>query len=289
MRIFGTLFLVLIVMSIKAQDHTVELPIQLSDNSVKWPIAEREYYSEVWMTQVVTNVSTPSMEVYLPDSDSSSGTAVIIAPGGGLYAQSIENEGREVAKWFVERGVAAFVLKYRLVPTGQDGTMDIMTDGENGIREKTSFIFPLAISDGLMAITHVRENAQKYGVNANQIGFMGFSAGGAVTMGVGYNYQSAADRPDFIAPVYAWTTMYPVQDVPEDAPPMFVICAADDPLDLAPGNVELYTSWYTAEKPVELHMYQKGGHGFGMKKQDLPVDGWISAMGSWMAEYGWMK
>ena len=114
---------------------------------------------------------------------------------------------------------------------------------------------------------------------------MGFSAGGAVTMGVAYNYDKE-NRPDFIVPVYPWTTALPVQVAPKDAPPMLVICASDDPLGLASGSIELYSSWLTAQKTVGLHMYAKGGHGFGMKKQNLPSDNWIQLFYDWSIAEG---
>jgi len=202
----------------------------------------------------------------------SNGTSVIIAPGGGLYALSIESEGTAVAKWLNEQGITAFVLKYRLVPTGEDGVQEITEEGNTDpkrIGERVAPVLPLSIADGLSAISYVRSNASALKLNPNKIGFMGFSAGGAVTMGVTYNY-SKANRPDFIVPIYPWTTVLPVQAAPENAPPMLVICATDDPLGLASGSVELYTSWLKAQKSVGLHMYTKGGHGFGMKEQGLP-------------------
>jgi len=144
---------------------------------------------------------------------------------------------------------------------------------------------PYSVKDGLNALAYVREHASEFGVDPNKIGFMGFSAGGAVTLGVAYNYE-AASRPDFLVPVYPWTTAYPVGEVPEDAPPLLVICATDDPLQLAPGSVELYTSWLEAGKPAGLHMYARGGHGFGMKKQGLPSDDWIQRFYEWALAEG---
>ena len=121
---------------------------------------------------------------------------------------------------------------------------------------------------------HLVKNSPK------KIGFMGFSAGGAVTMGVVYNYTEA-NRPDFIVPVYPWTSAYPVQETPVDAPPMLVVCSSDDPLGLATGSVELYSYWLKSGKITGLHMYAKGGHGYGMKKQNLPSDHWIERFYDW--------
>lgn len=265
--------------SLFAQQY-IELPHETPPN-VQWEGGEKEYFSDIWQTQVVTNVSTPTMEVFAPENPN--GTSVIVAPGGGLYALSIESEGNLVAQWLAERGITAFVLKYRLVPTGADGVQEITQKGATNpmqIMQRVAPVLPFSVQDGLNAIDHVRSNAEKYGLDPNKIGFMGFSAGGAVTMGVAYNYNEK-NRPDFLVPVYPWTTAQPVQTVPKDAPPMLIICATDDPLGLAAGSIELYSSWLKENKTVGLHMYSKGGHGFGMKQQNLPSDDWIQRFYDW--------
>ncbi len=262
-----------------AAQEIVQLP-KTADTEINWQNPEREFFSQVWTTQVVTNVSQPTMEVFRPSPENNTGTAVIVAPGGGLYALSIINEGTAVAKWLVDKGITAFVLKYRLVPTGEDGTAEVMTTLPTVVLEKAGKLLPYAITDGLNAVAHVRENATQYGVQPDKIGFLGFSAGGAVTMGVGYGYE-AANRPDFLVPVYAWTDAQPVEEPKSDAPPMFIICATDDPLDLAKGSIALYTSMQQAQIGVELHMYAKGGHGFGMHGQGLPSDTWIQRFYDW--------
>jgi len=279
------LFCVLIAMGMATAQEIVELPHKTPDG-ISWEGNEKQYYSKIWQNEVVTNVSLPTMQVYRPES--ANGTSVIIAPGGGLYALSILSEGNHVAEWLNKKGITAFVLKYRLVPTGEDGVQEI-TDLANTnpmeIGMRVQPVLPFSIADGLAAISHVRKNAEKYGVAPNKIGFMGFSAGGAVTMGVGYNY-SDADRPDFLVPVYPWTDVLPPKDAPSDAPPMLIVCATDDPLGLASGSIELYSKWFAAKKPVGLHMYAKGGHGFGMKKQGLPSDSWIQRFYDWSVAEG---
>lgn len=265
--------------SIYAQ-NIIPIPHETSEN-ITWVGEEKEYFSDIWQTPVVTNVSVPTMELFQPENPN--GVSVIIAPGGGLYALSIESEGTAVAKWLNKKGITAFVLKYRLVPTGEDGVKEISEEGATNpqrIGERVAPVMPLSIADGLSAITYVRSNASSLKLDPSKIGFMGFSAGGAVTMGVTYNYGEA-NRPDFIVPVYPWTTVLPVQPAPKNAPPMLVICASDDPLGLASGSVELYSSWLKIQKPVGLHMYAKGGHGFGMKKQGLPSDDWIQLFYDW--------
>ncbi|NJB37560.1 alpha/beta hydrolase [Croceivirga sp. JEA036] len=244
---------------------------------------EKEYFSNIWQTQVVTNVAMPSLEVFRPNPAINTGTAVIVAPGGGLYGLSINSEGRDVGKWLADKGITAFVLRYRLVPTGDDGVQEISELGQTNpakiVTEVTKYI-PLSIKDGLNAIEYVRNNAETYGIVKNKIGFMGFSAGGAVTVGVSQNYTKAS-RPDFLVPVYYWSTVLLPLPPKTDAPPMLLVCATDDPLQLASGSIALYNTYLHAGKSVALHMYAKGGHGFGMKTQNLPSDKWIDRFYDW--------
>ena len=259
-------------------------------DSIKWSQQEKEYFSPIWNTQVVTNVSQPTLTVYAPTAEAANGTAVIIAPGGAFHALSINSEGIDVAKWLNARGVTAFVLKYRLVPTGDDGVKEAMMKMGNlkKLDEDNAALVPLAIADGLAAVTYVRKHAAEFGVSPTRIGLMGFSAGGTVTSGVAFNY-TAESRPDFIAPIYAYLGALKEAAVPKDAPPMFVAAATDDQLKLAPDSITLYSKWLTAAKPVEIHMYSRGGHGFGMRKQNLPSDQWIERFGEWLQVQGLLK
>lgn len=281
MKKYVLLIIIIGGINISISQEIVNLPYDKPTETV-WQGGEKEYFSDIWQTQVVTNVSIPTMQVFRAENPN--GTSVIVAPGGGLYALSINSEGNDVAKWLNKKGITAFVLKYRLVPTGDDGVKEIMEVGDK-LGEKVDPVLPLSVADGLSAISHVRKNAEAYGVNPTKIGFMGFSAGGAVTMGVTFNYTKV-NRPDFIVPVYPWTTVMGEYEVPADAPPMLVVCATDDPLGLAQGSVDLYSSWLKNSKTTGLHMYSKGGHGFGMKKQGLPSDGWISRFHEWSIAEG---
>lgn len=284
-----TIILVFLIASLPMlAQRIVDLPYE-SNPDVSWNTQEREYYSDIWQTEVVTNVSVPRMEVY--EAAEPNGTSVVVAPGGGLYGLSINSEGRDVAKWLNSKGISAFVLKYRLVPTGVDGIKEITEESNSNpakIGERVTPVLPLSIKDGLAAVTYVRTNATKMQLDPNKIGFMGFSAGGAVTMGVTFNYTEA-NRPDFVVPVYPWMTVMGDYEVPEDAPPMLVICASDDPLSLAKPSTELYLNWLTNGKNAGLHMYSKGGHGFGMKTQNLASDDWISQFYQWALTEGVTK
>jgi acetyl esterase/lipase len=150
-------------------------------------------------------------------------------------------------------------------------------------------VVPLAMADGLAAIKHVREHAKDYGVNPQRIGIMGFSAGGTVASSAAYNY-TAETRPDFVAPIYlAYSWTIKTNGVPADAPPMFILAATDDQLKLASHSMDLYRDWTAAKKPAELHLFAKGGHGFGMKKQNLPTDRWIERFADWLDLQGLLK
>lgn len=260
----------------------ISLPFE-KIKDVNYNNEEKQYFSNDWGVQVITNVSKPSLMVYEPSADKRNGTAVIIAPGGGLYGLSINSEGVDVANWLVSKGITAFVLKYRLVSTGEDGAAEINELFESNpdlMLKRVDTVMPFSIQDGLNAVAHVRENAKNYGLQSDKIGFMGFSAGGAVTMGVAYNCE-ASNQPDFLVPIYPWTTAMPVKPPADNASPMLIICATDDPLDLATGSIELYNAWYQKKLSVALHMYSQGGHGFGMVTKGLPSDKWIERFYEW--------
>lgn len=280
-------FLVMAICSVNfiAAQEIIQIPHEKATD-VKWEGDEKAYFSDIWQNDVVTNVSVPTMEVFRPENPN--GTSVVVAPGGGLYALSITSEGTAVAKWLNTKGITAFVLKYRLVPTAEDGVKEISDDGAADpmrVLERVKPVMPHSIADGLSAIEYVRTHAEELNINPAKIGFMGFSAGGAVTMGVAYNHTEK-NRPDFLVPVYPWTYAVPVQEAPENAPPMVIVCSTDDPLGLAAGSIELYTSWQKGGNNPALHMYAKGGHGYGMKKQNLPSDNWIQRFYDWSVAEG---
>ena len=249
---------------------------------------EKQYYSEVWHTNVVTNVSKPTLTVFKPTNGENSGSGVIICPGGGYMALSIDSEGIDVAKYLAARGMTAFVLKYRLAHTGEDAPQEFaaLWADKQKFKEMMEKEAPLAAADGLAAVKYVREHAAEYGVSPDRVGIIGFSAGAAVTDEVALHYTPES-RPAFVAPIYGGGPSADVA-VPADAPPMFIAAATDDGLGLAPGSVAMYMKWMNAHKSVELHMYTKGGHGFGMHKQNLPTDHWIDRFAEWLEMQGFM-
>jgi acetyl esterase/lipase len=144
-------------------------------------------------------------------------------------------------------------------------------------------VVPFATNDGLSAVAYVRKHAAEYNVNPNRIGFMGFSAGGWLTMSVAYNGKEES-RPDFIAPIYALDKNFEGNSVPKQRMPAFIAVASDDGFGLAPAGIAIYNKWLAAKQPAELHIYQSGGHGFGMKKQKKSSDTWIERFHDWLRE-----
>ena len=251
---------------------------------------EKQYFSKLWNTEVVANVTMPTLTVFKPSPELSNGTAVVICPGGGFLALSIDSEGNEVARYLVARGVTAFVLRYRVAHTGEDATQEFasLVGDLQKFHEATDKVVPLAVADGLAAVKYVRQHAAEFGVSPDRVGIIGFSAGGAVTAGVGYKYAPDG-RPAFIAPIYAVASMFKDLPVPDDAPPMFLVVATDDQFHLVPDSITLYQKWTTAHKSAELHIYAKGGHGFGARPHGIPTDHWIDRFAEWMEMEGWMK
>ena len=256
--------------------------------SETWDWKEVESSKNAFNNPLVYNVTDPTITVFPADPATANGTGVVICPGGAFHVLSIAFEGTEVAKWLNKKGITAFVLKYRLARiVTTDPVAEMMTKMSNlqDFEKITDPIITMAIADGKKAMEYVRAHAAEYNLNPKKIGMMGFSAGGTITMGVGTNY-TAESRPDFLAPIYLFRDPKRNVGVPKDAPPLFVCAASDDQLFLAPHSVNLYKDWTAAGKPAELHMYSKGGHGFGMRQQNLPSDKWIERFGDWLELQG---
>jgi acetyl esterase/lipase len=251
---------------------------------------EKEYFSKVWNTEVVSNVTRPSLLVFKPTGGTNTNSAAVIYPGGGFMALSINSEGIEVAKWLAARGMTTFVLKYRLAHTGEDATQEFTTlvQDHQKFMETIDPVIPLSIADGLAAVAYVRKHAAEWGVSPDRVGVIGFSAGGSLATGAALRYQPDG-RPAFVAPIYPATGMFRADAVPADAPPMFIAAATDDNLGLAPDSISLYEKWTSAHKSVELHMYAVGGHGFGMRNHGHPSDSWVDRLGDWLEAEGFLK
>jgi hypothetical protein len=233
------------------------------------------------------------MTAYLPEPSASNGIAVVVCPGGAFRALSWESEGVATAKWLNQHGIAAFVLKYRLLKTSGQGGMSFSRPGA-GLKlpiqkananpapdnEELNNVIRMAIADGQQAIRLVRRNAQKWSLNPSKIGIMGFSAGGGVVVGTAL-LDDPAGYPNFLVSLYG-PSMVDV-NVPANAPPLFIAVARNHkPVSL--GCVALYSVWDAAGKPVELHVYSKGNFGLGGK--GLPSETWPDRFLEWLKAEG---
>jgi endo-1,4-beta-xylanase len=241
---------------------------------------------EEWMPPTdgfyrVKNIHNPSMYVFLPPREKATGAAFIICCGGGHQYLSIELEGFDVSKRLNEMGIAAFVLKSRLAKTeGYNYKVDVES-----------------LQDVQRAIRTVRSRAKEWNVNPQKLGVMGFSAGGELGALASTRFDAgkpdAADpidressRPDFAVLGYPGGKLGSLE-IPKDAPPTFIVVAADD--NLSTNSAEYYIALKKAGIPAELHIYDHGGHGFGMRGRnaefkDNPASKWPQRLQEWLTD-----
>lgn len=254
----------------------------------------------------------PSIYVFLPPKEKATGAAMVVAPGGGHSQLVIEKEGWEMADWLNERGIAAFVLKYRLARAPE-----------------SKYTLPREVyADAARSVRLVRSRAKEWGVDPGRIGFIGFSAGGEVAGMIETKFDAgnsnasdpierASSRPDFdilIYPFYrpgsapprpgavpaqppsippALMTIPANSDfpIPDNAPPVFMVCTTDDPSHVVP-TVKFYLELEAHQVPAEMHIYEYGGHGFGLratKKPGSPVETWPARLTEWLGSRGISK
>lgn len=282
----------LIAVGMSAQNKTLKVwpngaP---NDNGMKEP---EEKYDGVR----VRNVSEAEMYVYLPEKDKNTGAAVVICPGGGYWIEAMDHEGFDMAKWLQSKGIAGIVLKYRL-PYGHH---------------------EIPSGDARQTLRIVRMNAKEWGIDPNKIGIAGSSAGGHLASTVGTvfdlgNSQSndpvekMSCRPDFMLLLYPvisfneavghmgsrknligegndWKLARQYSNelnVTKDTPPTFLILADDDKTVIPQNSVDFYLALKKFDIPAEMHIFQEGGHGFGMTKKNLPVDQWPDLFYNWL-------
>lgn len=281
--------LLFVTLAARAQQKVIQLYNGSAPGSESWTYSEKEYNPDNKET-LIYNVSHPTLTVYPANPLLATGTAIIVCPGGGFFILAYTHEGTDVAHWLNQKGITVFLLKYRLGHSLTDNPGKELGDNmkRSDFAEKINPIIPLSVADGREAIRYVRLHATQYGIDTGRIGIIGFSAGGTVAASTAFNYTSE-NRPDFVAPVYAYMPPSLQGPVLTDAPPMFLAAATDDQLGLASHSVDLYTKWLAAKRPAELHIYQKGGHGFGMHKQNIPTDTWIDRFGDWLGLLGLLK
>ena len=290
MKIQQTLFLLLFTHFTFAQ-KVIQLYDGKPKGSENWTWTEQTSVKNIFNTEVVYNVTQPTITAYLPPKDLATGTAIVIAPGGAFHTLSINSEGVDVAKWLNSKGIAAFVLKYRVARSFTDDPVKELMGKMGNFKAldiENDTIVPLAMADGLIAMKYVRDHAKEMDIDPNKIGFMGFSAGGTLAMSVVYN-ATDENRPNFVAPIYAYEPAVIGSTPPSVKTPIFVAVAGDDQLGMMPMSINIYKKWFDAKHPAELHIYEKGGHGFGMRKQNLPTDTWYERFGEWLKLQGYLK
>ncbi|HEX7853437.1 MAG TPA: alpha/beta hydrolase [Sphingobium sp.] len=234
---------------------------------------------------MVSNVTVPTLTLVRPAKPN--GTAVIVVPGGGFQALAMTHEGVQVANWLADRGITAFILKYRVHPTpGFRIPPDIRHHPElfDTFAASMEDGRKIALTDALQAVRFVRANAARFGIRPDHLGMIGFSAGSMTTMGVILDGDPAT-RPNFAAPIYgAMENKAP----PPGAPPLFIAATQDDNAVPVSKSVQIFSAWTAAGLPAELHIFERGGHGFGMSKHGQPVDDWTRAFEAWLREGGWL-
>ena len=247
--------------------------------------------------RVITNVSEPTLTVFLPEAALATGAAAVIAPGGALRVLGFDNEGVKVAEWLNEHGIAGFVLKYRTLqqdPSAPRGPLAGMPGPGSAPRQELVIVngnanpapddaalqevLGLAVADAQAALALVRSRAAEWRVDPKRVGIIGFSAGGGVAVGTALAAQSDAS-PDFLVSVYGPS----LQDVnvPAHAPPLFVAVGATH-FNVTNGCLALFAAWKAAGKPAEIHVYDGISAGFGMTKRGHPVDGWTERLHEWL-------
>jgi acetyl esterase/lipase len=234
-------------------------------------------------SRLVRKVSQPTLTAFRPEPAIAGDTGVIVCPGGAFHFLTVDKEGTEVARWLTARGVTAFVLKYRVVPTPDDDAALLRIAAHPGqYRDQMDKVRPMVVADGIQAVRTVRQQARQWGIDADRLGILGFSAGGFVAAGAATEYD-AESRPSFAACIYAgWNE----RRVPADVPPLFMAAAFTDELVNTQESVSLYAAWKAVGRPAELHLYAKVGYGFGLNRQGLPSDTWIDRFWDWLQAEG---
>lgn len=239
--------------------------------------------------QVVRNVTRPTLQVFQPEPGTETGAAVIVAPGGGFRFLTMQAEGVDVARALTAHGVTVFVLKYRTIETPVDDrqlwreffvfmAQASARGGELNLDEAAT----LGVADGLQALALVRSRAAEWGVDPAKVGMIGFSAGARVTAGA-LLAENASARPAFAGLIYG--AAFNDAPVPTDLPPVFLAVAGDDKL-AAPAVMRFYQAAARGTRQPELHVYAKGGHGFGMNHQGTSSDFWIRDLLNWLQVQG---
>ncbi|WP_416465440.1 alpha/beta hydrolase [Sphingomonas sp. VDB2] len=258
--------------------------IELGTGPLPGAMAQESWHRQ-YGSQFARNVTVATLTPFLPDPVKASGAAIIVAPGGGFRTLSMDNEGYDVARALAAKGIAAFVIKYRLRQTPAsmaafEKSMQEMFSGaaRAPLPAASNAAADLApqLADSTAAFRLIRSRRAQWHVDPDRIGMIGFSAGAMLTMATTLATKEA--KPAFIGNIYGPLGS---MTVPQDAPPMFAAIAADDPL-FGERDFKLIDDWRAAKRPVEFHLYERGGHGFGMYPKTTTSTGWFDAFVRWL-------
>jgi acetyl esterase/lipase len=233
------------------------------------------------------NITRPYVTAHLPDPEKANGTAVVIAPGGGYRHLAIDKEGHDVARWLNRHGIAGIVLSYRVAapPAG----------APPGLRAESA---AKGLADAERAIRIVRSRAKEWKIEADRIGILGFSAGGNVAVNLGLHFdegnstaedpiEKVSSRPTFLGMIYAAASEQ--LEFPSNTPPAFLVHAADDSTVAPAQSMRIFEAVRKAGAPAEMHIYERGGHGFGVRAKKLPTDAWTERFREWLEMHGLLR
>lgn len=269
------------------------------------PIKESITYTTTGEINIISQVTDPSITVYLPDSSIATGAAVILCPGGAMRFLSWNNDVIKMAKWLNAKGIAAIGLKYRLMadalpvprdsmrPFGAPFRVDIADFSRFNKANANPSTEPHAIEavhkaagDAATALRMVRNHAKEWHIAPSRVGYLGFSAGGGVATAAAILNTDASSRPNFIATAYGPSLIDVI--VPQNAPPLFVASNVDHP-NVAAGCLALFLEWKKAGFSAEMHFYSGGKGGFPLEKQGNTSDAWSDAFLNWLVAQGIQK
>jgi acetyl esterase/lipase len=240
---------------------------------------------------ILRNVSEASITPFLPDKTKATGAAMIVAPGGGGVELSMELQGYQVARWLNERGITAFVLKYRLVPTPRETPkfLELLTRESGTALERVvsakdaSDAAANAKQDGLDAVSYIRSHAEQWHLRRDRIGVLGFSSGAFTTINIVLG-SNENNRPNIVGLLYGALADWE-ETIPASAPPAFIAASTDDHQVPAVQGLMVYKAWLEASRPAELHLFETGGHGFAVSRNGKSSDQWLDLFDHWLREH----
>ncbi len=256
------------------------------------PKSDRKHVEVTEPTRLVTNVTKPTLTIYRPPKDKDTGTAALICPGGGYWDLYWQLEGEEVAGWLNSIGATGIILKYR-VPRRPDEVK-----GEPARRP---------LQDAQRAVSLVRSRAKDWGIHPQQIGMVGFSAGGHLAIATATSFEQRtyepvddvdkiSCRPDFAIGVYSGylkakdkDEIAPGLHIPAETPPIFLAHGGTDIISPPEHSVLMYLALKKAGVPAELHVYATAAHDFGVRPSDHPCSMWTQACAAWLRHQGFLK